>query len=515
VNAPSPPNRPPTALATDAVKAPVRALARRVALFAALCVFAQAGATRGLAQGPVGTGLGRPTQAPTGLARMVAEDAQKQLAHADAGVRGEAALVVASAGQRDALVQLQLLATEGAPPARQRALLALGLLPDAGTVLRLDECLRSTSDRAEQDAVVAAFALGASPNSLAHGAQVRLFNTIVQSSWKRQRDTLLAALLGMATSQQALDPAPLRRLYDDESNRDPEVRALLLHLLLLHESPKATARATWLRRVLTRDSEAEREVAMRHLADELRPADEDLVRQVAWTAGHGGTSALRALALRALARWRHPQAVASAEQALGGDDPAAAGEALRTLLACASPEALATLGTRVQGEARPKMKAALLANFLAPLPATLRDQCAALAADTAGPAALRSAAVLALARAEPARAETLLRDVFRSCDGPDLMALAQAMASSGAPVPLDRLLPHGTDLRLDPTRWIALLRAGHPEAERQVLQHLQDRNASSETLRLTLRVWRRAHGLDVPRWRVGGVPSALLRLLGD
>lgn len=493
----------------------MRALARRCALFAALCVFAQAGATRGLAQGPGGLGLERATLAPSGLARMVADDARKHLTHADAGVRGEAALVVAGAGQRDALVQLQLLATEGAPAARQRALLALGLLPDAGTVLRLDECLRSTTDRAEQDAVVAAFALGSSPNGLAHAAQVRLFNTIVQSSWKRQRDTLLATLLGMASSQQVLDPVPLRRLYDDDSNRDPEVRALLLHLLLLHESPKATARATWLRRVLTRDSEAEREVAMRHLADELRPDDDELVRQVAWTAGHGGTSALRALALRALARWRHPQAVASADQALAGEDAMAAGEALRAMIVCASPEALAALSTRVQAEARPKVKAALLANFLAPLPAALRDQCAQLAADTTSPAALRSAAVLTLARAEPARAETLLRDVFRSCEDADQMALAQAMASHGAPVALDRLLPHGTDLRLDPPRWIALLRAGHPEAERQVLVHLQDRDASSETLRITLRVWRRAHGLDVPHWRAGGMPSALLRLLGD
>jgi HEAT repeat protein len=515
VNEPSHPNRPHAALATATAPSPVRALARWFALFAALCVFAHGSTPRLLAQGPVGGGPVGSGPVGSGLARIVAEDARKLLTHADAGVRGEAALVVAGAGQRDALVQLQQLANDGAPAARQRALLALGLQPDAGTVLRLDECLRSTSDRAEQDAVVAAFALGASPNGLAHAAQVRLFNAIVQSSWKRQRDTLLATLLGMATSQQVLDPVPLRRLYDDGSNRDPEVRALLLHLLLLHESPKATARATWLRRVLTRDSEAEREVAMRHLADELRPEDDELVRQVAWTASHDTTMALRALALRALARWRHPQAVATADQAMGGEDPAAAGEALRALLACASPDALAALSQRVQAEARPKVKAALLTNFLAPLPATLRDQCAQLAADTAGPAALRSAAVLALARAEPARAETLLRDVFRSCDGADQVALAQAMASTGAPVPLDRLLPHGIDLRLDPTRWIALLRAGHPEAERQVLQHLQDRDASSETLRITLRVWRRAHGLDVPRWRAGGVPSALLRLLGD
>lgn len=483
----------------------MRGLARPLVLFAALCAFAHAGAPRALAQGPA-----------SGLDRIVAEDARKLLAHADASVRGEAALVVAGAGQRDALLHLQQLASEAAPAARQRALLALGLMPDAGSVQRLDECLRANSDRPEQDTIAAAFALGASPTSLAQTAQVRLFHTIAQSSWKRQRDTLLATLLGMVASQQAIDPVPLRRLYDDSSNRDPEVRALLLHLLLLHENPKASGRTNWLRRVLTRDSEAEREVAMAQLADEPRPDDDDLVQAVAWIASHGSSSAQRVLALRALARWRHPQAIACADAALGGDDAAAAGEALRTLLAVADPEAFTALAARVQAEVRPRQKASLLVNFKAPLPVGLRDQCAQLAADATGPAAVRSAAVLALARAEPARAETLLRDVFRSCElGTEQIALAQAMAGATTPVPLDRLLPHGSDLRLDPARWIALLRAGHPEAERQVLQHLQDRTASPETLRITLRVWRRAHGLDVPRWRAGGVPSGLLQLLGD
>lgn len=483
-------------------------LARRFALFGVLSAFAQ-NATL-VAQAPGGR-----LSPSSGLERIVAEDASKLLAHPDAVVRGEAAMVVASAGHRDAVATLQRLAVDPAPAARQRALLALGPLADAGTVLRLDECLRSHADHSEQDAVAAAFALGQSSDAVAHGALAQLFNTIVQSSWKRQRDTLLAVLLGLAGNIDAVDPAPLRRLYDDSSNRDPEVRALLLHLLLKHENPAASERAAWLRRVLARDSEAEREVATQHLAGEAQPSDEELVRQIVWTASHGSNGALRAQALRALTRWRHPAARAAAEAALAGDDPAAVGEALRTLSSTADTERLAALGARVVAEQRPSLLPALLANFSAPLPANLRDHCARLAADAAGADAVRSAAALALARAEPVRAETLLRDVFRTCESaPQLSALAQAMATGGATVPLDRLLSHGTDLRLEPERWIALLRAGHAEAERQVLMHLQDRKASSETLRTTLRVWRRAHGLDVPRWRAGGVPSALLQLLG-
>lgn len=514
VNAPFHPNQRPMPRDRAAAGRSLGALARGFALFGVLSAFAQSAAL--LAQSPGGGLSPSSFSTSSGLERIVAEDARKLLAHADAVVRGEAAMVVAGAGQRDSAVTLQQLAVDPAPAARQRALLALGQLADAGTVLRLDECLRANSDRSEQDAVAAAFALGLSPATVAHGALSQLFNTIVQSSWKRQRDPLLAVLLGLSANPDTVDPVPLRRLYDDASNRDPEVRALLLHLLLKHEKQTADDRATWLRRVLARDSEAERDVALRHLVGEAPPTDQELLRQVGWMASHGSTGALRAQALRALARWRHPLARAVAEAALGGDDAATAGEGMRTLSANADAKTLTELGALALAEQRPPVKAALLAGFLAPLPAPLRDQCVQLAADTSAPVAVRSAAALALARAEPTRAETLLRDVFRSCElAPQLAALAQAMATGSAPVPLDRLLPHGIDLRLDPERWIALLRAGHPEAERQVLMHLQDRNATADTLRTTLRVWRRAHGFDVPAWRAGGVPSALLQLLGD
>ena len=73
---------------------------------------------------------------------------------------------------------------------------------------------------------------------------------------ERQRDVALALLLGLSVQDQGSQATVLRRLFDDESNRDPAVRSQLLLLLL---SADRTLDAKGLLRVLERGSDEERQ----------------------------------------------------------------------------------------------------------------------------------------------------------------------------------------------------------------------------------------------------------------
>lgn len=443
--------------------------------------------------------------------RLVVADAMRLLQHSDPVVRGEAALIAAAAHHPDAAATLLELADDPNPSARHRALLALGFVATPAAIQRLDDELRKTSAREGASGAAAGYALGLLPSAEAQAAQSRLFNFVVQGSWRRQRDTLLAVLLGMVKEGRTRDTAPLRRLFDDESNRDPEVRAMLLRLLLADPRGRSGLDQA---KLLERGSDAERHELLRHLAttDEAPPSA--LRGCLAALAERSPDAALRAAALQVLGRWRFPEAVELATAALPSHDAAEAATALRLLCLAGGSASLATLEARVRDERKPKTKAALLAAFLAPMTSELRDHCVGLASNPETDAELRCACALALVRTAPDRADVLLRNLFRSDAGAArLSALAHAIVARDATAELDLLLPAGTDLALDAPRWLALLRAGHPEAERQVLENLQARHGNLERLRTALRVWRRARVLDEPSARPAAIPSQLTQLL--
>lgn len=443
--------------------------------------------------------------------RLVVADAVRLLQHSDPVVRGEAALIAGAAHHPDAAAVILKLTDDPHVSARHRALLALGFVATPAAIQRLDDELRTTSRREGASGAAAGYALGLLPAAEAQAAQSRLFHFVVQGSWRRQRDTLLAVLLGMVEEGSTRDTAPLRRLFDDESNRDPEVRAMLLRLLLA--DPRGRSGLD-LVRLLERGSEAERHELLRHLATTDEAPPNPLRGVLADLAERNADAALRGAALQVLGRWRFPEAVELATAALPSPDVAEAATALRLLCLAGGSAPLATLESRVRDERKPKTKAALLAAFAAPMTAELRDHCVDLASSPEADAELRCAAALAIVRAAPDRADVLLRNLFRSDAGvPRLPALAHAIVAHDNTAELDLLLPAGTDLALDAPRWLALLRAGHPEAERQVLENLQARHGNLERLRTALRVWRRARVLDEPSARPAAIPSQLTQLL--
>lgn len=447
-----------------------------------------------------------------GIERLVAADALRHLDSPEPDVRGEAALIVASTGDPALEPRLLALADDQDPTTGDRAAIALGLLATPAAVQALEQRI-AAADRGER-AVAAAFGLGLVPPERAGSTVARVLPTFARGSWKRQRDALLALLLGMCRHPERDEQLALRRLLDDDSNRDPELRALLLQLLLpLDRSFDDKI----LRRICDRSSDGERLVLLRWLATRP-PADnapwlDELVRIVQ----HDRRPAHRAAALAALTRSRHLPALELAARALRSSDADECAAALRAMLAIGGARTRGALEQHLIDELDAGRKAALLTNYGAPPSQHLALHAAALADDASQPEAVRVAAADVLAKSQPERAAPLLRDLFRAtADGGCAAVLARALARvADAPTPLDRLLTPPVALELHPLQWRALLAAGHADAQRRVLEVLQAPDASPEAIATALRCWRAAMVLTAPGVPGIAPPDALQRALAD
>lgn len=448
-----------------------------------------------------------PTLRPELAAAVVA-----RLADADPVVRGEAALLAALDATPAIEAKLLALAKDDQPAARLRARIALGRCRREAAldalILHLDD-----GSHGDDDAIADAFGLGLAGFE-GEAAIARVLIAAEHASWKRRRDVVLALLLGLRGDARPTATAALRRAYDDDSNRDPEVRALLLARLVAHD-PSLDDKA--LRRALERDALPERLAALRGLAAANRPVTGDLLADVARLAGHAPEDEARAAALATLARVGSPQAHTLAAKAVRAGGPATAAEALRVLRQTDGAVALRAVAAQLLGERDPARAAALLAGFDAPPPAELRDRCAALAADAANPPALRAAAAMLLARAEPARGSPLALALFRRDAGPDALAgLAVALQRDPAGVPPTRAtLPDGLDLARATSRWSALLAAHHGEALELAAKAIAGDPTVAPPLP-ALRALRAAFVLPEPTHPAApAVLRALLTLAGD
>ncbi len=445
-------------------------------------------------------------QAQESIERLVADDAARLLTHADALVRGEAALVVAAAGRSDLLPKLVDLSRDGDDRTRQRALLALAYLPAPSTVRRLEDQLDSVEGRCTADGSAAAFALGAMRDDQGSGALARVLSTFPYASWKRQHDTLVALLLGLDTRGEPREVTALRRLYDDDANRDPVVRALLLRLLLPVDR---TIDLDFVRRTLDHGSDAEVTALLQWLAEAGTPFDASIAEPLERITKKARNEAHRTAALAALTRLRHQPALELANRALTSGGPAECAQGLRTLLAIGGARQRRDLEARVLGETDAARQAALLANFDAPPSAAMVDACARLAASRSSPFALRAAAAVVFAHGDADRAGPLLRDLFRATtDAATLPRLAAALQGQANTPAMSRLLDFAAEPWRQPQRWSALLQVQHPEATRQLLQVLAEPSTPANVLAAALTAWRRPH-VPAPKAAGEALPAVL------
>jgi hypothetical protein len=470
------------------------------------------GAAAGALRALLLCGIAQAQDLPMGTHRVVAADAVALLHDADPMVRGEATLIVAARSDPHAHGTIVAAAEADDDPARPLAIIALGLQATPGTAAVLDAVLADSQSRAQPIGIAAALGLGLLPPDSAPTVTSRVLIGFQHGNMKRDSGALLALLLGLGRRDPAPQAAALRALFDNESTRDPQIRAELLHLLLRTERAFG---GDELRRLLERSSDPERTALLRWLAQNDSGCDAQLLPCLERTARHGARPEHRAAALAALTRLQHLPALELAAQLMRSEHAIESAQGLRSVLAIGGAGMRGALERHLLEEKDHARKAVLLANYDAPPGAELVGHAAKLAADPVQPSDVRTAAALLLARSDPGRAAPMLRDLFRTTEATGTLGqIATALMRGGEPPPLTRLLDGPADLRQHPRRWQALLAAEHPQAVRHLLASVQRGGPPGQTA-LALRLWRATMVLPMPRPVVGDPPPALRALLGD
>lgn len=443
---------------------------------------------------------------------MVASEAKKQLVATDPVLRGEAALVVAARAEATNHAAILAAARDPDVDTKLRGIVALGLQATPGTAVALDAILADPEQRNEPAGIAAAFALGLLPPDHAPSVTARVLTSFLHGSMRRQRDTLLALLLGLTRHEQPQLLTPLRRLFDDESVRDPVVRGWLLTTLLPIDT---TFDAPRLEKLLQRGGAEERAAVLAWLGRGPSPHDDALVDVLSHLAAQGPTPDERAGALAVLTRMRHPPALEIAARALRSTHAVESGQGVRSVLAIGGASMRAALDQRVRDENEPRRQAAMIASFDAPASPRLVDTCIEIAADTTRPLPLRIAAAHLVTRNDPERLQPLLRDLFRATAGTTLLAdLARDIGRSHDLTPLGRLLDDGGDLERQADHWHALLAADHPEAVHQLLAAMTTKDKNTTRCRAAFTLWRQSRVLSLPASALATAPEALVRILG-
>ena len=445
-------------------------------------------------------------QLSSSINRMVANDAIIRLNSPDAETRGEAAIIVAAAGQQIHEPRLLKLAIDPDPAARHRGILALGLLATPQAITFLEQQLMSIEGRTTKESVFAAYALGLVPSQRIETSVARLLPQFEQGSWKRQHDCMIALLLGMTSQLDRQELRPLQQLLEDAGKHADDARALLFELLLPMQS-KVDAKD--LRRSLRRGGDLTKLTIIKWLATRAAADNKLWLTDLTTYAKRGTTPEIRAAALLALTRSRHLPALEIAAHTLKTATGAECRQALASMLAIGGAKSRGALEQYLLQEQNPARTQALMSGYQAPPSKALMNHAFRVAMDQRQPVATRSAAAILVAKSDAKRAAPLLRDLFRIASNPaTLISLARALARTKEPqTTLDRLLSDSDSTVQYGNQWQALLASGHTEAKRQVLAVLQNTKSSDEEVRTALKAWRRAT-VDIP---VSSLAPELLR----
>lgn len=471
------------------------------AIAAALCLAALCLAPLAPGQGPAPA-----RELPRESAKVVAM-AQTLVHDRDPEVRGEAVLLLAASRDLPAggdVFGVALRASKDpAPAARLRGILALGLLGETGVEVRLAELL---GGEPSTETEAAALALGMLADSHPGIAVEAYFTKFEGSSYRRQRGTLLAMLVGLGLEPHPSKIRALQDLFDDDALKHPDVR------ILLYEALGAVAHGLTdedIDEMVEHRDARIRALGARWTVEDTEPSESRLAT-LEKLAQRDPDENVRAAALDALTRARHLPALEIAAKAATSRDPIEAAQGMRSAARLGGGAMSQALEDRILSTRRPALQAALMAALPGPWTDRYLETCAELAIDTRRPADLRCAAALTLAAAGNAEAAPILRTLFASQAGRDhLPALARALIGlTTEPPALDHLHPEGKTL--DAERLEALLAAGHEGAAGAWLEAFARADAPRAAL---LRAWRRGLSLHrmPPSWRL--VPDGLVPLL--
>jgi hypothetical protein len=326
--------------------------------------------------------------------------------------RGEAALWLADSGSPQHYDAILRVAKDPAAPARHRGILAVGRLGVAGAEAFLGRLVLA-SNAEDPDAAIAAFALGQLDDSVPAPSIDALLRRAQGGSRRRNEALLTALVAGLATKPHPSRGTTVRALVEDESNRSAALTVSGLAMLDKLHTPVAQERvAAWLvsehadvRRAAIAACAGERKHFARAAARLQRLARVD------------ADPGVRAAALRALAQHLDASATDLADRALRSRFPVEAAAAAEVLLTLAGGARRRDVEERVLApDLSPELRGALLEVLPPPLAPRVLLLCHDNAQDASAPLMLRTAAALALARADSVLASAALHAVFAAAD---------------------------------------------------------------------------------------------------
>jgi len=430
----------------------------------------------------------------------------------DPTVRGEAALAVASSGDRRFYQPLLQMAADKAPAARHRALLALGHLQHAGTDSVLDQTLRE-APRGSLDRSLAAMALGILPAEPRTPAIDEFFVRVHSSSQKRIHDEFSSMLLGMLHHPQAPYRKSLESFLEDASYRDRPILALVIRnlasltpgidtalLFTLMDSSNLAIQGASLR-------------AMRNPQSDLTQDQREVIRKLA--RNQRADPELRADALSLMTHRRQPESLKLAGEFLQGKAPALAAAAIRTTLKLGGGTLRTDLERFILDTADAAMQTAMLEAKSPPHSKAFVRGCFKVAIDKSASHHQRTPAALICAAGGEKRIRPIITSLFLQASHTESMAtLARALRQLKVDI-RDKVYPprNFEDTVRLPKRLRALLSAGHPQSASLLTEVLAAKTTTPEQRALVLRAFRTSQLPSIPQSSLQIAPQGVRDLL--
>ena len=437
--------------------------------------------------------------------------ARESLEARDPMTRGEAALWLAAAGRHDAYRAILAVARDPIPAARQRGILAVGLLATPGAEAFLSAVLNDAAT-SDADVAIAAYGLGHQPASVPNPSVDAWLGGARGRSYKRLRDPLAAMLAALATAPHQEKLIALRNLRSDEANREDSLLVLAGRALAAAGEPLARSQA-W--RELTDRSALVRSEAVRALAGHtpFLSANLDFLRRLARA---DADAAVRAGAIRLLAEALDESALELAQRALASQDRAEASAGAEVLLRLTGDVGRDAVEARIATPSTPwPVRASLLSLWHAPLTPRLTFACQDAARSTSTPMELRVAAAVALARSDVRSHGDLLASLFETATTRDLLRRIAAAMSETQLGAVQRLLTMPSALRapMFDARLHALASTSFDRATEVVFEHARASRLDERHRGLALAALRSARAPECPAEVRALLPEPLASLL--
>ncbi|MEM7202153.1 MAG: HEAT repeat domain-containing protein [Planctomycetota bacterium] len=452
-------------------------------------------------------------EAPSAALQALREELELLVRDPDPLVRGEAALGLSLGRDPKHYPAILKVASDRAPEARLRGIVALGYLAAPGAEAFLGKVLLD-SGRPEHERAAAAMALGLLPDDHSTPALDEYLLSVRGGSYRRHRGVLAALLSGMVREPHPSKAQAVMQLLLDQANREQELRRLGSRLL--EHTPSALGFGE-LRDWLRSSDATDRLAAIEALRLRPEPWPAALADMVMTCAKDDRDSRVRAVALAALTDVRDLAALELGARALRSRSPSEVAAGVRAARRLGGGALRTAMEARIMATRSAELQAAMLRAYGSSASERFTRACLQIAGDQARPLTVRVEAAALVGRSGDGRAGAALAALFETCEDARQLEVLAAAVRRLDPALVDgaRIHPPATarDVRLLPTRLEALLRSGHPLAVPLLATAVLSDTGSPRSRANLIAAWRRAASQQLPSDLLEQIPAPLRQVL--